>query len=265
MSSTAAISALYVYPVKSCGGISVASASVVRRGFQYDRRWMIVDERGHFLTQREEPTLCHVATSLEDDGLRLTMLGHGEILIPFGIDSGEELAIKVWHHEGVGLRHDAGSRWFSAAVGRCCSLVYMPDYHERAVSPSRARPGDIVSFADGYPFLIISEASLADLNSRLESPLEMRRFRPNIVVSGVPPFAEDDWPRVELGGIGFRGVKPCHRCVITTLDPETGRRGKEPLATLANFRRRENELLFGMNLIHDAEGMLSVGDAVLPL
>jgi uncharacterized protein YcbX len=130
------------------------------------------------------------------------------------------------------------------------------------VNPERARPGDVVSFADGYPFLVISEASLSDLNSRLETPLVMERFRPNIVVSGVPAYAEDTFRHVRFGEVGFRAVKRCDRCSVTTIDPETGARGKEPLRTLATYRREDGKVWFGMNLIHDAEGTLSVGDLV---
>jgi uncharacterized protein YcbX len=160
------------------------------------------------------------------------------------------------------VKSEDGSRWLSAAIGRECALVYMPDRHERQVSPERARPSDIVSFADGYPFLLISEASLGDLNARLATPLSMRRFRPNIVVSGARPFAEDGWRELRLGGIGFRGAKPCDRCVVTTRDPDTGASGPEPLRALAGFRRWDGKVWFGMNLIHDGPGWLEVGAAV---
>jgi len=141
----------------------------------------------------------------------------------------------------------------------------MPERHQRGVNPARAKPGDIVSFADAYPFLVISEASLTDLNSRLEVPVVMERFRPNIVLSGSEPFAEDEYARVQIGEIAFRGVKRCERCVVTTIDPTTGERGKEPLRTLAKYRLSDQKVWFGMNLIHDNVGSLRVGDAVSPI
>jgi uncharacterized protein YcbX len=262
---TGTVTALYVYPVKSCRGIRVDAARVVRRGFEYDRRWMIVDESGRFISQRELPALCRVTTSLETDGIRLAIDGHGEQRLPFTLEEGRELGVSVWSHSGPGIVHEAGSGWLSDALGQRCSLVCMPERHQRAVNPERAEPGDIVSFADGYPFLVISEASLADLNSRLASPLEMRRFRPSIVVSGVPAFAEDEWRRVRIGALTFRGVKRCDRCVVTTQDPDSGVSGQEPLATLAKYRKSDGKVRFGMNLIHDGEGDLAVGDRAQPL
>jgi uncharacterized protein len=260
--SEGAISALYVYPVKSCRGIRVERAEVGRRGFVWDRRWMVVDASGRFITQREEPLLCRVGTALEPGGIQLDAEGQGRFLLPAAQEAGEEVAISVWGHQGMAVRHEAGSQWLSRVLQRPCSLVYMAERHERPVDPSRARPGDIVSFADGYPFLLISEASLAELNSRLSEPLEMQRFRPNIVVSGVPAFAEDDWAEVSLGELGFRAVKRCDRCVVTTLDPRTGEAGKEPLRTLATYRKSEGKVWFGMNLIHDGPGWLGVGDVL---
>jgi uncharacterized protein YcbX len=266
MSDTQArISALYVYPVKSCRGIQVDRARVARRGFERDRRWMVVDDQGQFLTQRTLPALCRVATSLHPDGIELAIEGRAPYLLPLEFDSGPHVPVSVWGHQGQAIRHADGSRWLTDAIGYGCSLVFMPEKHERAVNPERGRPGDIVSFADGYPFLLISEASLAELNSRLAVPLEMQRFRPNIVITGTSAFAEDEWSRLLLGEIGFRGVKRCDRCVVTTLNPLTGEGGKEPLTTLAKYRRSEGKVWFGMNLIHDSEGWLAVGDQATQL
>ncbi len=263
MSERASVSAIYVYPVKACRGVRVTRARILRRGFEHDRRWMVVDDSGRFISQREQPALCRVSTSLHADGIRLAVDGHGEQLLPYTLESGEERSVSVWSHSGVAVVHGAASRWLSAALGQVCSLVYMPERHERQVNPERARPGDIVSFADGYPFLVISEASLSDLNARLATPLEMRRFRPNIVVSGVEPYAEDSWRELSIGAVSFRAVKRCDRCVVTTLDPDSGERGKEPLATLAKYRQSEGKVWFGMNLIHDGEGSLAVADPVV--
>jgi uncharacterized protein YcbX len=150
----------------------------------------------------------------------------------------------------------------SAVLERRVRVLYMPDSHRRPVNPARARPSDVVSFADAYPFLAISEASLADLNARLETPVGMDRFRPNIVVSGIAAYDEDRWQAVRLGTLGFRAPKRCDRCSVTTVDPTSGVRGKEPLRTLAKYRLEEGKVWFGMNLIHDQEGVLAVGDPV---
>jgi uncharacterized protein YcbX len=261
----AAVSALYIYPIKSCRGIRVRQWPVVARGFAADRRWMIVDSRGKFVTQRELPQLALVDVALAGDRLRLNGPGQPELVLPLAHEDGEPRVVEVWQDRALGVAHAPGSAWFSSYLAGSYELVYMPEQHQRAVNPARAKSGDIVGFADAYPFLVISEASLADLNSRLEVPVVMERFRPNIVVSGTEPFAEDDYARVQIGDITFRGPKRCDRCVITTIDPVTGERGKEPLRTLAKYRATDQKVWFGMNLIHDGAGTLRVGDAVLQI
>ncbi len=256
------VSALYIYPIKSCRGIRVSEWPVVERGFAADRRWMIVDAAGNFVTQRTRPELSQVSITLESDSMRLAASGLPELVLPRTFDWGTERSVQIWNDPIEGAEHAAGSAWFSSYLGGPHELVYMPDRHQRLVNPARAQPGDIVSFADGYPFLIISEASLADLNTRLQSPITMERFRPNIVVSGTEPYAEDGYARVCIGDISFRGPKRCDRCVMTTLDPQTGIGGKEPLRTLAKYRLEDQKVWFGMNLIHDSQGTLRVGDVV---
>jgi uncharacterized protein YcbX len=261
-SSGASVGALYIYPVKSCRGIRLNQADVTRRGFANDRRWMIVDDRGRFVTQRQVPELCRVHTALEHDAIVLTAAGAGSLRLPLVHEEGEECRVSVWRHDGEAVRHAEGSAWVTALVKRESSLVYMAERHERPVDPAWARPDDRVSFADGFPFLVISEASLAGLNRRLDAPLEMERFRPNIVVAGVDEFAEDLWREVAFGSIEFRAVKRCSRCVVTTIDPATGIKSKEPLRTLATYRRWDNQVWFGMNVIADGVGTLRVGDAI---
>jgi uncharacterized protein YcbX len=268
----AAVSALYVYPVKSCRGIAVQAAEVTQRGFAHDRRWMIVDENGVFITQRQVTELCLVETALEqaEHGadraergvLRLSAPGQGSVLLPLEYEHGEERSVRVWRHDGLGVRHAEGSAWISQVLEREGSLVYMAERHERPVDPEYGRSEDRVSFADGFPFLVISEASLADLNQRLASPIGMLQFRPSIVVSGVPAYAEDHFARMRFGDLHFRGPKPCSRCVVTTIDPATATRHKEPLYTLARYRNSDGNVLFGMNLIPDSVGTLRVGDEV---
>jgi uncharacterized protein YcbX len=226
---------------------------------------MIVDGSGEMVTQRERHELARVSTALHGNGFVLNAPGLSPLELPGKHEHGARVQGRVWDHEGAFSLHEPGSGWFSEYLGPGHRLLYMTDDHERPVNPERARPGDVVGFADAYPFLVISEASLAELNRRLPAPLAMRRFRPNIVVSGASAFAEDGFSRVRIGAIGFRGPKRCDRCVVTTIDPETGVSGQEPLRTLATFRKEHGKVWFGMNLIHDDEGELAVGDPVEPL
>ena len=259
------LSGLFVYPIKGCAGVSLERARVVERGLELDRRYMLIDRSGRFVTQREVPRLCLVGTALVGSSIALTAPGARPLMLPQGLDEAENarVACQVWHDSGSALCHDAGSRWFSDYLDDDVRLVYMPKSERRPVNPKRARPGDIVSFADAYPVLLISEASLADLNARLAAPLEMRRFRPNLVLSECEPFAEDAFKTLSIAGVSFRAVKRCQRCVVTTVDPNTGQRGEEPLRTLAEYRREEGRVWFGMNLIHDGPGELRVGDTAL--
>lgn len=235
---------------------------VASRGFVADRRWMIADANGRFVTQRELSELALVDTALDGERLTVSAPGLPALDLPIAYELGPSRTVEVWQDRAVGVVHALGSEWFSNYLGGSYELVYMPEAHQRQVNPSRANLGDIVSFADAYPFLLISEASLADLNARLEAPLAMERFRPNIVIGDTAPFAEDEFSRVRIGEISFRGVKRCERCVVTTIDPLTGERGREPLRTLARYRLSEQKVWFGMNLIHDQGGVLRVGDAV---
>ncbi|HEY5375598.1 MAG TPA: MOSC N-terminal beta barrel domain-containing protein [Polyangiaceae bacterium] len=258
------VSALYVYPIKACRGIRVAEWAVERRGFFADRRWMIVDADGNFVTQREVSRLSLVDTSVDSDLLSVSAPGFSRLILPL-THSAEPRTVRVWEDQVSACAHREGSAWFSELLGAPHELVYMADTEHRPVNPARARAGDIVSFADGYPFLLISEASLEDLNARLDEPIGMERFRPNIVISGTEPFAEDGYSEVWLGPISFRGAKRCDRCVVTTIDPLTGESGREPLRTLAKYRLEDQKVWFGMNLIHDGTGVLRVGDPVTRL
>lgn len=257
------LSGLFIYPIKGCGGISVERAALVERGLAFDRRYMLVDRHGVFISQREVAKLCLVRSEIRDAALSVTAPSMPALLLPLEATQGEAQPYRVWDSTGSALRVAEGSRWFSELLGDEVSLLFMPDAERRAVNPKRARPGDIVSFADGYPLLVISEASLAELNRRLDVPLPMARFRPNLVVSDCEAFAEDGFERVTIGGVSMRGVKRCERCVVTTIDQETALSGKEPLRTLAQFRKQDGKVWFGMNLIHDSSGELRLGDRVV--
>jgi uncharacterized protein len=257
------LSALHVYPIKSCGGAAVEEWEVDERGLRHDRRWMLVDETGGFITQRQHPRMALIGVRIEADRLVVSAPEMPSLQVPFSPPESEPMLASIFadlvETLPVGAEAD---RWFGKFLGVRCSLVHLPDASVRAVDPDYGEAGDRVALADGFPFLLISEASLADLNARLEHSLPMNRFRPNLVVAGCEPFAEDGWSRVRIGAISLRVVKPCARCVITTVDQGTGLKGKEPLRTLATFRRSGTKVLFGQNLVHDETGVLSVGDPV---
>ncbi len=260
------LTGLFVYPIKACAGIALDAADVVERGLADDRRYMLVDRTGTFVSQREVPRLCLVRTAFEQESLVVSTPGKPGLALPRqpALGAGLERRVyQVWDDFGNALCHPEGSRWFSEFLNDEVSLVYMPDSERRQVNPKRARPGDIVSFADGYPLLLISEASLNDLNRRLAAPVEMRRFRPNLVISGCEPYAEDGFAELSIGGIAFRGAKRCDRCIVITVDPNTGQTSPEPLRTLSHYRLDDSKVSFGMNLIHDGCGTLRLGDAVV--
>jgi hypothetical protein len=262
------LAALYVYPVKSCRGLRVGRWEVDRLGLRLDRAFMVVDaESGLFLTQREEPRLARIVPALGEDVLELAAAGAGSVHVPLAERNGPRRRVQVWRHVGDGVdQGDAPAAWLSALLGRALRLVRIPPDHARRVNPERAPFEAHTSFTDGYPFLLLSQASLDALNARLEEPLPIERFRPNLVVAGTAPHAEDGWRRLRIGALELRIVKPCDRCAITTVDPATGeRRGPEPLRTLATYRRRDGAVFFGQNAVHLAPGLLTTGSPVVEL
>lgn len=257
------LSGLYVYPIKSCGGISLESADLGETGLLGDRRWMLVDEGGGFVSQRRYPRMAMISPSFSPDGLVVRAPGMSDLEVPFEGETGERLDVEVWGDVQRGAPVGAeADRWFARFLGFPCRLVRKPDEDVRAVDSAYARDGDQTSFADGFPLLVISEASLEDLNGRLESSVSMDRFRPNLVVGGCEPYAEDGWEEIRTGGAVFRVAEPCPRCAITTVDQGSGERGKEPLRTLATYRKAGGEVWFGRNLIHASLGTVRVGDPV---
>jgi MOSC domain-containing protein len=258
MSFTGVISGLFVHPIKGCRGVAVDAADVERRGLRGDRRYMLVDEARRFVTQREEPRLALVDVTQSPRGFTLSFRGRSTE-IPREASGARRVTVEVWGSEVAAAVEPGASRWFSEILGRPLQLAFMPDDVERAIDPDYATSGEIVSFADAFPLLLVGQASLDELNRRLPIPLEMRRFRPNLVFSGAPAFAEDELVRVRAGAVLIRLVKPCSRCVVTTIDPETAEAGREPLATLAAFRRRDGAVYFGMNAIPESTGRIAVG------
>ena len=259
------LSELNVYPIKSLKGVAVSESVVGKRGLEHDRRWVLVDANNRFITQREHPELATVSVNIEGTGLQIVAEGQGTLMVPAQPVDGSPVTVQIWKDTCSGQIVSAeADEWFSAVIGETCRLVYMPDDSERPVDPAYAVGASIVSFADAYPFMLLTEASVADLNARLEQPVSMNRFRPNFVVNGAEAFAEDDWKMVSIGGVGFHVVKPCARCVMTTVDQECGARsGDEPLLTLSGFRKRNGQVHFGQNLIAAVEGeRVRIGDQV---
>ncbi|MDI9245237.1 MOSC domain-containing protein [Marinobacter sp. CHS3-4] len=256
------IEALYLYPVKSLAGISVDAFEIDDFGPRGDRRWMIVDSDRQFVTQRSNPELSRVKTRLEEGQALITIPGEGSFRL---VPGKEQVQVRVWQ-DWVPAAY--GSDGASAALSRFCGaelrLVYMTDDSFRRVDEQRVTEYRRVSFADGFPFLVVNRASLDELNQRLESAVDMLRFRPNVVVSGAEAWAEDHWESLQIGSITLDLVKPCSRCVMTTVDPDTGRKAPDlqPLRTLGSYRRSAEGVIFGMNGIHENTGTIALGDAI---
>lgn len=258
------VTELAIYPIKSTKQISLTEAGITHTGFMHDRRWLLTDETGRFITQRQYPELVRVIAEPVTSGILIQSAGHPELLVHYPENDRLQKPVTIWKDQC--LAQDAGdevAHWFSRFLGKKCRLVFQPDHSVRQVDQHFALSEDRTGFADGFPFLLTNEASLADLNRRLASPVPMKRFRPNIVISGAKAFAEDRWREIRIGEVTFRVAKPCSRCVMTTVDTEKGiKTGKDPLKTLSEYRSTENGVIFGQNLIHNQQGMIRVGDKV---
>ena len=259
------ISQLFIYPVKSLGGFEATAAELTDRGFQYDRRWMLVDTNNQFLTQREHPVMSLLQTTIDGDRL-VIYYKHDiadKISIPLNPLPEATISVKVWEDEcDAQLVSDKADEWLSTKLSIPCRLVYMPDAEKRKVDERYAVNNEITSFSDGYPLLIIGQASLDDLNSRLSEPLPVNRFRPNIVFTGGDPYDEDTMEHVVVNGIDLYGVKLCARCAMTTIDQNNAIRSKEPLKTLAGYRMANNNVYFGQNILFKQTGNIKIGDTI---
>ncbi|MCH5598555.1 MOSC domain-containing protein [Niabella ginsengisoli] len=257
------ISQLNIYPIKSLGGIKIECAVLTDRGFQHDRRFVLIDESNRFISQREIPKMALLQPVISGDKLFVfEKRNSGDVLeLDLKPVTGAQCTVHLFKDESEGLlvSKDA-DKWFSEKLGTNCRLVYMPDQVRRPVDHAFAIQDDITSFSDGYPVLMIGESSLQDLNGRLALPLPMNRFRPNIVFAGGVPFEEDTMKVFEINGIHFYAVKSCARCVMTTIDQETAQQAKEPLKTLAAYRTLNKRICFGQNILFNKQGQINVGD-----
>ncbi len=253
------LEAIYLYPVKSLGGIALQEAHLERRGLLYDRRWMLVDEQGRFISQREYPALARLGTALQGRLLRIfekeAPSRFVDLAIEPPVEVREKRTVQVWgDYCRACVYPPEVNAWFSDYLHARVQLVFMPDNTLRRADGRYTPNPTTLSFADGFPYLLIGLASLEDLNRRLAQPVPMSRFRPNLVFSGGRPYEEDSWREFWIGEAQFLAVKPCARCAVVSTDQETGMRHAEPLQTLATYRRRGNRILFGQNALWTGEG-----------
>ena len=271
MSAPLTLTGLYLYPVKSLGGYAVPAADVTARGLRHDRRWLLVDERNRFMTQRQQPELALLAVAPAHNGFLLSHRQRPDLLplfIPFEATPDRTLFVTIWDDLVWAWRGTPeADAWLAEALGRPCRLVYMSDMVRRDVEPEHNPEGQLVSFADGYPFLLMGEAALSDLNARLVQPVLLNRFRPNLVFGGGAAYDDDTWEQFAIGDVPFRAVRGCGRCVLTTIDQQTATKSPtgEPLRTLATYRKADSSTLFGQNVTGPDQGRLHLGDAVTVL
>ena len=264
------LSEIYIYPIKSLGGIRLENSNITSRGLENDRRFMLVDENGRFLSQREYPQLAVFQTEIEGDILLITNKKSDQNLrISLSQNSQlPSLSVTIWDDKVSAIEvSKEASDWFTQALKIPTRLVYMNEESQRKIEPEYSLSGEeITSFSDGYPILIIGQSSLNDLNNRLDNPLNINRFRPNFVFTDGEPFEEDAWHEFTVGDVRFFGVKPCARCIMTTIDQETSEKsGKEPLLTLNKYRKAGDKILFGQNVLIIQLGTVSVGNDVTVL
>ena len=262
------LSKINIFPIKSLGGIPLQEATLTTRGLQYDRRWMLVVDNHQFITQRAYPKMALLHPELTSEGITIhhTKSKVAPLVFPYKPQTTEKLTVRIWKSlcEAIVVSQDA-DKWFSEALGADCRLVYMPDYSRRPVNEKYDRGGDIVSFADGYPYMMIGQAAFDDLNTRLPEPIPMNRFRPNFVFTGGTAYEDDQWQKISIGNHTFDMTKPCTRCQIPTINQATAKMGKEPMKTLATYRRIGNDVNFGQSMVGPSSGTVKIGDEIVVL
>lgn len=256
------VTGLFIYPVKGFRGISLSSAKCTPEGLEHDRLWMVVDDSGNFLTQREYEIMTQFHTALLPEGIKITFQ-NSSITIPYSYNGGVSEKFLVWNDECYGFyAEDHINEWLTGCLGVNAKLVSMDKSKKRKADSRYAKNDESVSFADGFPYLILGEASLEFLNSKLENPISIDRFRANIVFSGGSANEEDYWKEFSVGSAEFLGAKPCARCNVITINQQTGAKTTEPLRTLSSYRKESNKVNFGMNLLLKSEGIINVGDQI---
>ena len=264
MTKQISVTQLFIYPVKSLAGIKLDKSEVDSMGLHYDRRWMVVSPEGGFITQRTVPKMALINTSIDDGQLTLSTKDKEPHQVVLTTADSEKMDVVVWKDSlRVSKVGDTTDAWLSDALGITCHLVYIEDDVVRQCDLDFSEEGERTGFADGFPILIVSEESLIDLNQRLEVPVDMRRFRPNIVIAGCEAFAEDNLSNFSIGSLPMKAVKICSRCPMPMVDPDLGARtGQEPIATLSTYRKWDGNIFFGMNVIQQQQGVISVGDSL---
>ncbi len=254
---------ILIYPIKSLAGISVSKWEVVETGLKYDRKFMLIDNEQQFLSQRHLPKMALIQTQLIQNQLILSAPQQDDFILNLEPQGGEIIHSTIWNDICAARSiSNTVDEWFSDFLGKSCKLVYMPDETIRQVDQNFAQFNDQTAFSDGFPFLIIGENSLANLNQAMKLNLEMARFRPNLVIADSSAYAEDSWRKIKIGTIEFRLPKPCSRCAIPAINPKTAEISKEPLTTLNRLRKWNNKIYFGQNALHNQTGFLQIGDEV---
>ena len=256
---------LFIYPIKSLGGIRIESSTIDERGLMHDRRWVLIDENNRFITQRETPTLVFFSTEIVDKHLKVSDSRNQSdyILIELFPQGGEVVSVQIWDDmcDSILVSEEA-SNWFSAKLEMKLRLAYMPTTTKRLVDTNYAKEDEVTGFSDGYPILLLGSASLEDLNKRLDQPVGMDRFRPNIVFSGGMAFDEDLMHKITINNVLMHGVKLCARCIMTTTNQQTAELSKEPLYTLSTYRKKDNKIYFGQNVLSKSEGVIHIGNEI---
>ena len=260
------VSELYTYPLKSAQGLLLSSVEFEAKGPKFDRQWMVINKKKRFITQRQHPKMCLIKANIQDKSLSLDAPDMPTI----NINSNEvrnknhKTLVTIWADNVEALDcGDHAAQWVSSYLGIDEGrLVYMPNETQRLVDTDFASKNETVSFADGFPSLLISQESLNHFNSKLDQPIQMANFRPNIVISDCEPYAEDQWQEIKIAGITFSLVKPCSRCIIPSIDQSTAVKQPEVTGALNKYRRRDRATYFGQNALHDSTGFISVGDNV---
>lgn len=257
------IHSLHVYPVKSCQGIRLDSAELVETGIKYDRHWMLVDKQGQFISQRQYAALAKIKTALSPQLLTVSSDENNLLNIPLHGEDENRIAVTIWNDTcEAGYVSRQASEWFSDFLHTPCDLVFMPNKVKRRVDPHFASPNQNVGFADGFPLLILSLASIDRLNNQLQQKVEIDRFRANIIIDGCSAHAEDEWSCISANGIHINLVKACSRCVIPAINQQSAQKHPDLLKTLASYRRRDGKVYFGQNGIHLSMGTISVGQSI---